>query len=37
MNIIRFFEFASGKQILFQFYPFMAQEVLIEDAVRYKS
>ena len=35
-NIIRFFEFLSGRKVLLQFYPFMSQEVEREFMVRYK-
>lgn len=35
-NIIRFIEFLSGRKVLFQFYPFMSQEVTKEFIVRYK-
>ena len=36
-NIIRFIEDVSGLKVLFQFYPFMSQEVSKDNIVRYKK
>lgn len=35
-NIVRFIEFAVGRKVLLQFYPFMAQEVKEESMLRYR-
>lgn len=36
LNFLNFIEYLTGRRVLFQFYPFMAQEVAIEDVLRYK-
>ena len=36
-NIIRFIEDLTGRKVLFQFYPFMSQEVSKDNVVRYKK
>lgn len=35
-SIIRFIEDCSGKKVLFQFYPFVSQEISKDFIVRYK-
>jgi hypothetical protein len=34
--MIRFIEDCTGKKTLFQFYPFMSQDVNVDFIVRYK-
>ena len=36
-SLIRFVEHSSGKSFLFQFYPFVHQNVTVDFVVRYKS